>query len=491
MTVRLVFGGFFGRLLRLVRLEWVGCLLFFVLGLVLRGVPELLVPVYPVGYETVTYYAPAIVSFAGKGVLDVFFGFFRAGPLFYVLMWLASVFSGADVFLLLKVAGPVLYGGLLVSFFVFLRRGLRFEWRMAFVATFLLGFQIAALRDSWDRFRTVLGLVFLFAGLTALRSSGTRGLKWGLLSVFGLLTVLSRDYVGVLLFASVVGFVVLEKNLVNGVRSLVALLPGFVVYAVMVFPWFSDYWGGVAAAEFASRSYVWVVQDAFAVFVVCYLLLLPFVVLGLRGRRRDWLVGSMLVWLLIASFSVVGGPVFSVPGYQRWLILLVFPFCVYGVWGFERLGLFSKRRLWMLAAVMLVYVVVGSGYASGVVSYGWWLSNSYVVGDLVQSSIPWDRVDDVKAVLAWLDVYAVSGSVVLVEESLYGWTQLYLSRVGEDVGVMTFSVVSWSRSVLDAAVSVGSGVVYLVSFGLDVEGFSVVYSWNGVLVSEYSVAGVQ
>jgi hypothetical protein len=471
------------RLLCFLRQDWASCLLFFVVGLVLRGVPELLVSWYPVGYETITYYAPAMFGMVGKNLGDVFLGSFGHGPLFYVLMWLAVSVFGAHPFVVLKVVGPLLYGCLGVSFFVFVQRGLRLEWKLAFVATLLLVFQVAALRESWDRFRTVLGLVFLFGGLTVLRSDDRY--KWGLFGVFGLLTVLSREYVALVLFVSVLGFVILERKWWDGAHSLVALFPALCIFCVMVFPSLSVYWGGVVDAEFASRSYVWVVQDAFVIFMVCYLLLLPFVVSGLRGRR-DWLVVSMLVWLLVGSFSVVGGPLFSVPGYQRWLMLLVFPLCVYAVWGFERLRLFSGRRVWFLVSVVLAFMVVGAGYSSGAFSFVGLMPNSYVAVNLVQSSIGWDQVDDVKAVLAWLDRNAAFNASVLVEERFYGWTRLYLDRANDDLAVIPYSAAAPPTLALEKALHFGYEPVYLIWFTeRTVDGFVVIYSWNAVSVFEY------
>jgi len=467
------------RVLGFLRRDAGSCLLFFVVGLILRGVPELLVSWYPVGYETVTYYAPAMLGFAGKGLGDVFVGFFRAGPLFYVLMWLAANVSGAHPFLILKVVGPVLYGVLCVSFFVFLRRGLGLGWRLAFLASLLLVFQVAALRESWDRFRTVLGLVFVFGGLTALRSE-SRG-KWGLLAVFGVLAALSREYVAVVLFVSVLGYAVLEKR--DRVWSLLALVPGFAVFGIMVFPVLPGLWAGVVGLEFAVRGYLWVVQDAFVIFLVCYLVLLPFV---LSGLRRDWLLGSMSVWLLVAGFSVVAGSFLSVPGYQRWLMLLVFPFCVYAVWGFERLGLFSGRRVWVLVAVFSLVVLVGLGYSSGSFSYVGHVPNSYVAVGLKGSSISWDQVDDVRAVLGWLDEHAVVDSAVLVEERFYGWTLLYLERAGEDVAVIAYAAGSAPSVALEQAGRDGFSRVYLVWFsGRSVDGFAAVFSWRAVSVFEF------
>ena len=481
MTSRLSLARLPARILGFLGQDVGSCLLFFVCGLVLRGVPELLVSGYPVGYETISYYAPALFSFAGRGLGDVFVGFFRSGPLFYVLTWFAVNVFGAHPFLVLKVAGPLLYGCLAVSFFVFVRRGLGLEWRLAFVASLLLVVQVATLREGWDRFRTVLGLVFLFGGLTVLRSG--RKWKWGLFAVFGLLAVLSREYVALVLFVAVLGVAFWEGR--DRVKSVVALGPALSVFAVVLGLGFGDLVGFYALDGLAvSRGFLWLVRDAFVIFLVCYVGLLPFVVYGFL-KRRDRLVSLMTAWLFVASFSVVLG-VFAVPGYQRWLMLLVFPFCVVAVWGFDALGLFSGRRLWGLAAVMLAFVVVGAGYSTGFYSFVGWVPNSYVAVGLTQSSVSWSEVDDARAVLSWLDVHAVSGSVVLAEECFYGWTLLFLDRADDDVKVVVYGAVSSPTLALDQALQGGFSRVYLIWFSdQSVQGFQRVYSWDAVSVFEY------
>ncbi len=449
----------------------------FLAGVVLRGIPELLVSWYPIGYETITYYAPAVLSFYGRSLLDVFVGAFRHGLLFYVLMWLVANVSGAHAFLVLKVAGPLLYGFLAFSFLVFLRHGLKLDWKMAFASALLLVFQVAALRESWDRFRNVLGLIFVFAALTALKS-GSR-FKWPFVACFAVLTVLSRDYVALVLFVAVLGFAVLERK--NRVISLVSLVPAFAIFCVVNFPR-QLWWNYVADGQYALGNYLWAVQDAFSIFAVCYLPLLPFVV---KGFRRDRLFDPMVGFLLLGSFSVVLIPWFAVPGYQRWLILLVFPFSVYAVWGFERLRFFDKENFRRLAAVILVFAVIGVGYSTGVFSYVT-PNNSWVPTSLVQSSIGWDQIDDVKGVLGWLDENALANSSLLSEERFYGWALIYLKRANNDIVVIGYSANSSPAPALEKALSDGFGCIYLVWYtDSSLEGFQLIYSHNSVSIFRY------
>lgn len=482
------------------------CLFFFLVGLALRGIPELLIAYYPVGYETITYYAPALMIFSKRSLVDVFLDAFRispffyvshisspvdvyrplmvtfrAGPFFYVLMWLASVVSGAHAYLILKVVGPLLYGCLAVSFFVFVKRGLKLEWKMAFAATLILVFQVAALRESWDRFRNVLALVFLFATLTALKSDHKS--KWPLVIILGVLTVLSREYIGFVLFVAVLGFAILGNR--DRVISLIALAPVLLIFGVMVYPtllWWSYF---SSDNPFVSGNYLWMVLDVFSILAVCYLPLLLFVV---KGFRRDKLLDPMFGWLLLGSFSVIVTPWLAVPGYQRWLMLLVFPFSVYAVKGFERFRLFDKSGSKKLMAIVFIFMVIGGGYSTGLFSYIGMLPNSYVAVSLVQSSIAWNQIDDVKDVLRWLDENAVSNSSVLTEERFYGWTLIYSARVSKDVRVFPYGAGSSPQLALERALDDGFNCIYLIWYNdSTLDNFTMIYSQERISVFQHEL----
>jgi len=455
------------------------CLVFFLVGLTLRGIPELLVPFYPVGYETITYYAPPMTTFTGRSVVDVFVEFFRSGPLFYVLVWFISNVTGAHAFIILKAVGPLLYGGLLVSFFVFLKRGLKLDWKMAFVATLVLSFQVAALRESWDRFRTVLGLIFLFATLTTLRIDSKY--RWWLVSVLGVLTAISREYVALVLFVTILGFAILEKK--DRIASLIALGSAFLVFAVTVPRLLGLEGNYVPEGQYSSLSYLWQVQDAFVIFAACYLALLPFVV---KGWRRDRLLLSMVGLIFIGSFSVLS-PWFAAFGYQRWLMLLVFPFSVYTVWGFERFQLFTGHRIRFLLVILLSFMTIGAGYSTGAFSYVGLMTNSYVAINLVQSSISWDQIEDVKTVLGWLEKNVEFNSSILAEERFYGWTLIYFDRAYNDVKIIPYGPAALPTPALKTALKDGFSQIYLIWYSEQtLNDFEVVYSQNAISVFQYA-----
>jgi len=451
----------------------------FLAAVVVRAIPELLVPLYPVGYETITWYAPIMMTFKGQTFASVFQSTFMAGPLFYVLMWLVTTVTAAHPFVILKVTAPLLYGGLAMSFLLFSKRGLKFDGKMAFVATLLMVFQVAALRESWDRFRTVLALVFLFVALASLRGNGRS--RWAFVAILAVLTALSREYVSIVLLVAVIGFALLERR--DVLFSVVAVIPALVLTAVIVSGvglWWNYSGGG--APTFYSETYLGVVLDVFLIFAVCFF---PIVYFVFRGFKRDSLLDPVFALLLLGSFSAVVFPWFAIRGYQRWLILLVYPFSVYAVFGFERLQLFSGRKVKTLITILLIFMLSGVGYASGAFSYVV-LPSSWVPPSLVRSSIEWDQVDDVKEALGWLDGNAPAGSALLTEERFYGWTLMYLERANTDVKVVPYGGGAQPTSALEQTLNDDFSWIYLIWYtDSSFDKFNLVYSQNNISVFRY------
>jgi len=463
--------------------------LIFLMAFLIRLLPEIIVPSYPIGYETITYYAPAMIpSTLGVNggfsdllnqfiVLNPSFGqFLRSGPLFYVLMWSIIDLFGVDAFVLLKIVGPLLYGCLAISFYFFVRRGLNLEIKTAFLVVLFLIFQPAALRLSWDRYRTVLALIFFFVSLIILKKKNSN-VKWLSLGLLGVLTVLSRDYIGLVMFLTIAGYLFYEKK--DRLVSLIALVPVLLVlFASFDLTWFG--WTSISVGnQFGMTDYGWILQDILFIVIICYLLILPLV---FKGFKKNSILTPMVVWLVIASFSVIFVPWFAIPGYQRWLMLLVFPFSIYAIRGLLILN-FGKFKKPIFAVYISVLLIIGLGYSTGMFSYVGQLPNSYVPIHLVQSSIPWEQIDDVKNVISWIDDNVKLNSTLLTEERFLGWTRIYLQRDVIDLTILPYGAGGSPFSVLG---KVDTPSVYLIWYS-DVifDDFQVLYSKNNIALFEH------
>src|SRR5207245_3313960 len=174
------------------------------------------------------------MSFPSISALDLL----KAGSLLYGVMWSIQAVTGADVFLLLKIAGPVIYGILSASFLVFLVKFLNLSLQKATFGTVLLTLQPIALRISWDLFRNELGLAFGLVALASLKTDWKQ--KYVIAGSLGVLAVLAHPLAAVLMFVG--GFGLLLSTKLNNERpkivasfapsAILFLAAAFVLYFV-------------------------------------------------------------------------------------------------------------------------------------------------------------------------------------------------------------------------------------------------------------------
>ena len=140
-------------------------LVAFIIPLVVRAVPEILMGPYIIGFDTLGFYVPNALLWLHNGIN--FGNFLTTAPLFYSVFTLLVAVVGSPVFVL-KIISPLLLSLLGLSMYSYAKRGLGWSpSKSAFVA--LLGtLYFVALRASWDQLREELGLVFFFIVLMLL-----------------------------------------------------------------------------------------------------------------------------------------------------------------------------------------------------------------------------------------------------------------------------------------------------------------------------------
>ena len=465
----------------------------FLIAFLLRLIPEIIVPSYPVGYETITYYAPAMINSEVVSVfpLSIFehlafietqkplLDTVRAGPLFFIIMWSLSDLTGANSFLLLKIVAPILYGFLGISFFVFVRRVIKFDLKVSLFSVLLLIFQIATLRESWDRHRDILSLFFLFTTLTVLAMKDSKQ-KWATTIFLSVFTVLSRDYVGFLLLITVVGYTLYLKE--DKIKNLLLFAPA-IVFLLAIFNEVYLEWNYFSnSSPFLLSNYWWAVQDSLIIFLTCYLIVFPLVLFGIR---KNHFLTPMVICILLGSFSFIIFPWLAIPGYQRWLMLLVFPFSIYASWGIFRLNL-GKHKKKILLGTLMTFMILGSAYSLGQISYVVMAPNSYVPINMVKTSIEWNHIKDVQNSITWFQENIHSSSILLTEERFYGWVLLSLKDQDENVSLIAYGANAPLSPVLNDVLISTSKQVYLMWYTdfppLD---FQYIYSHGAITVYRY------
>lgn len=414
----------------------------------------------------------------------------------------------------MKIFGPVLFGGLVVSFYYWARVFLQFSKLKAVLASFLIIFQLAALRLSWDLYRNELGLIFLFWALVNLKNFN-KIKNFVLFVLFSVLVVLSNELVAVILF------VVLSTQIYSllrqrKIKEIFWVASPFIVMGIIF--WLIINSSGQTLYDshviFISESnyLVWrylfqyqkeiPYQQFFGIvtslFLLCYQFLLPFALYGFWLLRKQLILSVITLWLLFGTFSALLFYGTGIIVWERWLIMLAFPFACYSVEGAFELGkwlnlkIFRKLRYLALSLAILFWIgflgllarqawpFLFSTYSSAKPPLANDAFNTYFPRTMIHNSVGFSRIDNTLNCIKWLDQNAPSDSIILVDNRYRG---LMLGNFSMDNRFVVTNI--WSEQVpktsFDYAKSQGYWPIYLIWNNTgSIRGFDLVHASGNV-----------
>src|SRR3989454_5160894 len=473
-------------------------MVLFALAALLRSIPEVLAGKYPVGFDVNAYYPYLILSFPSISALDML----KAGPLFYAVMWSIQTISGADVFLLLKLAGPVIYGMLAASFLVFLVKFLNLSLQKATFGTVLLILQPIALRISWDLFRNELGLAFGLVALASLKTNWRQ--KYVIAGSLSVLAVLAHPLAAILMFVGGFGLLLSTKLNIERLKIVISFAPSAILFFAAAFvlyfvpPGQSSVITLSADPNGSSHAVLYsafLVQDGFLgpahldaiehaglLFFFSFAPILAFVA---KGFWYEPTLGAITAWTGLASFSFVLSPILSIPIYWRWEILLIFPFAIYSLKGLDKFGLFQPSRAFARRVLIGFFLLLALGYSTGAFSYmGSYGVNSFAPGTMVQGSIRQDQVGASLSRLTWLKSYAPANSILLSDERFISYTYL---TIGNSLRMVVQPGGPPSPEAVSQVLNLGPKELFVIwDSSLVLTGFSTVHTENGISIFEFT-----
>jgi len=440
-----------------------GFILAFTIGFVVRLIPELLSFPYPIGWDTI-YYAYRI----SDGVVwSHWSNIFTSWLIYGILVSLGNL-TQLEPFLLLKIVAPLLYGGTAAGIYYVAWKKLDWSVAKSLLASGFFAFQLAALAISWHFYRNIFGLMILLFAIPLLK--GDLGWKEAaLLSVLSLFVVWGHELAAVSLFFIVFASVALSVFKKERVpyRLFVAVVPALMVFLVGklgVFHspvsmesnimWLGDSVYAHPAGLFfltdylkvstpieSYGSYFGLFFSVFSLFLLLYVVLLPLISVG---YFKDRVFGSWMFILLVGAFGCLVVPFSALLLWNRWMLMLVFPFtffAVNGLWRVSKGGeAFSRFLGWFKitkkvgVGLALVSVVVGALFMCcplvdgkyGVI--GWGSTFKYVPSTMQSSSVPLRDTEDTIKAFEWLNTNMNNESSLLVHDVFEFWTLLYLKE---------------------------------------------------------------
>ena len=412
--------------------------LAFLIPLIMRAIPEILMSPFIVGFDTLGYYVPNTLTWLNHGV--GVWNFLAVAPFFYALL-MGVTYIGVPIVASLKVLSPLLLGFLGIAVYFYANKTLSWSPKKSLLVVLFATLYFVALRVSWDMLRSELGLIFLFATLMLLTKDGSPRRNGVLLSLSMLSVVFANQLVAVVMFFIVLVTITslsLGRKMVEAVRLLVSSIPaGFlfllIVYAnYLVSPNFSvlnGFLGQNSAgfmALFKFASYPDLLVNTLGFLVFCYLPLLPLVILGVRKLRMNLQLTAWVFWIFVALLpTVISSNVFVGALPYRWILFLTYPLAFFAAEAFAnlRLNAYKVGVGLVLATLSVGFMVLPYNFAVPYYS----LFILYVPSSMLQNTVPLSDCRDTVNALHWVKDNMHSDARLLVHDAFYGWASLTLN----------------------------------------------------------------
>jgi hypothetical protein len=504
----------------------------FILGFIVRSIPEILAYPYPISWDMLHY-----AYFMRTGIVwEHWSSFFTSPWLLYAFIFPIHNQFGVDSFLLLKVAGPVLFGFNVCGVYWFAKSLLNWGTKKSFLAGCLFSLQLASLRISSEFLKNTLGLGLLLFTLPLIkRLNSKRGFATFIL--FSLLTVFAHEYAAVTLL--VISLVLVLSGLLNreekrirlAKKLIVAILPASIIFLagvyLRIFPisyahpptvvpnlvWVNDTTSqtygplfffvnylGMNTGLDIYPNYLFLVLSVLALFALLYL---PYFYLVWKGFFRNEIIDVWTGLLIVGSFGCLITPFFALDLWHRWMFMLVYPFTFYAVNGAEILfrrmpqhgtmlkkfrNFRNKISLMILATALLGAIYLATPFLMVHVGFG--IYSLYPTSRYFSSApaVPYQDINGTISAMQWLKGHMHNNSCAVLQNAFATWARLYLENPQNII-----AYINDVKLAVDLALQKNYQKIYFVCWSNDTvwygiylpENFTRLQSFDRISVFEY------
>jgi hypothetical protein len=405
----------------------------FLTSLVIRAIPEVLMWPFPVGFDPIVYYVPALLDRWPPITLDVL----TWASLYHILQLGVYTFLLHDPVVVVKVLGPVLHAGLALAIYAYSRISLHWGPRKSVLVGLIGTTYFAALGISWMQYRVMLGVVFLLATLCSIKMVDARR-RWTLGILFTVLTAFAHElvtFVLIFILCVDVAFRTLRKDLrSSGLEFSLAGLAIFIfVEQRVILPTSS---GGLPIGFDVPVSQATLQAQVPGFLLYLYWLMIPLCIIGLTRLRNleleSWLAICLTIPIVTAVISAFG--TFT---WYRFADLIVYPATFFVVEGADRLAKAGSNLRFriptgkIVAGAYLILLLIPSGFyltASPEQPFPYFSQyNPYLIyfpSSMLQNSLSLRDASATMLVLDWFNTNCPRDSVVIATEPFIGFAKL-------------------------------------------------------------------
>ena len=406
-------------------------LFVFLIGCLIRIIPEIIAYPYPIGYDTINYYIPLVNEIEFDSVNDQF-------NIFPYVIYILKIFTYLDPHNLMIALSSTIYGFFSLSIYLLLE-GLAIK--PAWLMTIFILFQISTLRTTWDLQKDILALSFTFLIFYLILKD--RKLYFYKKKIFHFCLIISlviitiftdtmisfllilslliyfsikkdRKYIIFLTIIIILSFLVLIDNINNNPlgRNINKILEGNIKENINYTP-----------------------LNLVILFIMINILLFPFFIYGIKNLH-ELLLYIPLSLALVGSFTWLVLPYSSILLPDRWITISGIFISIFSSYGLIRLfSCKSKNKPYykILVPIISLYIFIGLFYMI--------LPNDYsfpiygIFSNYTQKFVPTtmqsnsvDIVDnrDLLITIDWLNNNTKSKSIIYGDAHLRGWMKTLL-----------------------------------------------------------------
>ena len=406
-------------------------LFIFLIGCLIRIIPEIIAYPYPIGYDTINYYIPLVNEIEFDSVNDQF-------NIFPYVIYILKIFTYLDPHNLMIALSSTIYGFFSLSIYLLLE-GLAIK--PAWLMTIFILFQISTLRTTWDLQKDILALSFTFLIFYLILKD--RKLYFYKKKVFHfcliislvIITIFTDTMISFLLILSLLIYFSIKKD-----RKYIIFLTIIIILSFLVLidninnnPLGRNIYKILEGNIKENINYT--PLNLAILFIMINILLFPFFIYGIKNLH-ELLLYIPLSLALIGSFTWLVLPYSSILLPDRWITISGIFISIFSSYGLIRL--FScksknKPNYKILVPIISLYIFIGLFYMILPNDYSFPIYGifSNYTQKFVPTTMQFNSVDimdnrDLLITIDWLNNNTKSKSIIYGDAHLRGWMKTLL-----------------------------------------------------------------
>lgn len=433
-------------------------LLIFSIGCLVRGIPELIAYPYPIGYDVINYYIPAVTFFDSqwRTILHQF-------PVYVFLLHLINIFSGLNPYHTVIAVATGVFGIFAVSLFFVGQKILKLTaMESTFLSLFVI-FQLAVLKASLDLHRDMLALSILLLTYVLIYKRNQSNVSFQTIAiamVFSAIIVSTDGMIGALFMLSLIIYSFIAKTKIVILCTIVAVA----FFTVTILPTENNFhrilYLQMTHQTESGRTYNEYYMEPQQVFyepislVISFFLLnallIPTGVFGLSKAMtkedKPLLLTLPLLICFLLSLSWILFPKNTTLVPYRWMMLVGIFLSIFAAYGIVRLIMRAKRtsaykRIIISSSILGMFIIIGMVYATRPADQSFNLfdaTNPYT-RSLTLGTMQPDKESNDKLInaISWINNNTAENSTIMGAKNMRGYMQLKLDteRKWKDFGL--------------------------------------------------------